>query len=59
MVAHDTLHPTITGDELLATVLTSHASHLQTHTAIVDADKNGFVAAPQKFAVYEKDGEEW
>ena len=47
MLANNTLQPTLTGDELIATVLTSHASHLPTHTATADANKHGFVAVPK------------
>ena len=44
-----TPQPTLSGDELLATVLTSHSPQLPTHTAIVEANKSGFVANPKSW----------
>ena len=42
-----TLQPTVIGDELLATVLTSRATHLPTLTAILEINKVGFVENPE------------
>ena len=54
----NTLQPTLTGDELLDTVLASHASHLPTQAAIVDANKNGFVATPRNSPFTKNGGKE-